>query len=37
MRYAQVFSIRDERIVRMKTYLDRAAAFEAAGTRVPGE
>jgi ketosteroid isomerase-like protein len=31
MHYAQVFSIRDERIVWMKTFLDRAEALEAAG------
>jgi ketosteroid isomerase-like protein len=31
MHYSQVFSIRDERIVWMKTYLDRAEALEAAG------
>jgi ketosteroid isomerase-like protein len=37
MRYGQVFWIEDGRIVRMKTYLDRTAAFEEAGTKVPGE
>jgi ketosteroid isomerase-like protein len=37
MSYAQAFSIEDHRIVRMKTYLDRTAAFGDAGTRLPGE
>jgi ketosteroid isomerase-like protein len=37
MSYGQVFSIRDEKIVWVKTYLDRTAAFEDAGTRLPGE